>query len=286
MQVAAGLLFVVALVGVIFVFTSLEIFPVVGFAVLITLFAALTARVVQLQWHVATLDKSNRTRRREIEDQIAALGMALRHDLQGGNRKHRASESLRRQPQSRKYAQPMVGSSPGAPLVGRVAAGVPETGYRHAKLNEMLNQLDPNPSKTRILGILSASFKSRLVADFEVEELSPGILHEQIYHSVARIIIIDEEAFRQGPWYGADSAAGTLLCAQLSEAIEMARNADIAIWYVATGATPNPYTNEIRDAATGVFGFNAKDASWNENFGVLLPEIIEEYANQLGRKNG
>lgn len=260
-----------------FMITKWAFFLVICFVVLGALLFILFARVVELQWNVATLDKSTNRRRREIEEQIALLGLTLRQELHNENRRNRTRRFGQFQSAATKSVQPMGFPSTTAPLVGRLAAGVPDSGERSMKLHEMLNQLLPNASKTQLLGVSSPALTNMLSREYEVHELLPGIIHEQIHASSARVLVIDQEAFRRGPWYGADAAAGTLLFTELSEAVEMARNADMAVWYVSTGGVPNPYTNELRDSATGIFGFNEQDNTWAEDIGIVLKDIIDIY---------
>lgn len=265
------------LLKVVFELTTIRFFSIIESLPILFALILLAARLVRLQWHVGTLQKSVRKIKWDSEDKIDALRVRLLSEIDTIQKNNGSThEASKRRPSIRSGIQLKPISSSG-PAVGRYAAGTQDAPDRDVRLYDLLNQRLTPGGPTELMGVVSPKFKKILAAEFQLKELAPSIISQQVQDSTATMMIIDEQAFRSGVWFGADSASGTLLFDRLVQAIDLANDLQIAIWFVSTEAAPREFTNELKKLATGILGFEALDKEWSEDIHIKLHESISEY---------
>lgn len=274
-QVVAALLTVCVALAVAYIFMSSRLFSSASSLVIAIVVALLTLRVIQLEWKTATAEKSRKFRRAELDTRFETLNRSLRAEMTRLSDSARVAMPNNVAPVAISSA---VAHEPSAGIViGRTAASVPESTVRQSVLFELLGQGGRGNVLPKIAGVLSPGLRHALDGLYDVTELSPSFAREQIARIGAGMVVIDQKAFESGPWYGADSATGTLLFAELSSTIEAATSAGNPVWFIATDSVPSPYTNEFRKRSTGVFGFESTDLTWTEGLSVRFVNAVDEY---------
>lgn len=273
--------------AVLFYFLSSTLFPLISIFLLSVVAVVLVTRIVQLEWQVATLVKSGRRQKSESSARIDALGVAFRKELTDEIRRisvpavppHNSVASSAKP----RGAASVQEKSKSAPVIGRLAAGDTEAARRQSELFSYLNQGLPTGAKTPLLGIMSSELQRIMSREYDLSNLSPSIAREQIAQTSAEMIVIDQRAFERGSWYGASSASGALLFAELSDSIKIARHKNIPVWYISTGTVPSPFSNDLEKMSTGVFGHTHDDTQWGEDLEVKFVHFINEYVSGVRR---
>lgn len=273
-------LVVVSIVGTsAYAFIGVRVLSALALIVLACTTAFLALRVVQLEWRAATSEKSARSRQLQLDINLELVAETLRNEFAGRTPEGRAlgrvqTSGIKKYPEAQRT---------NALVIGRGAAHVPESTERQSVLYGLLHDAEPNKNRTRICGVFSQELKRMLAAYYEIVEFSPSTAREQASDLRSAIVVIDERAFENGPWFGADSAGGTALFSELNAAIDLAIEKGSSVWYVATGAASKPYTNAYKKLATGVVGYNSSDTHWAENMRVAFIDAVDGYVLGLGK---
>lgn len=267
------------LLTIIWSISTTSVIPVFfGGILLVLMLNLVTVRMVLLQWKITTMAKSANKRRHSLEVTIANTALDLRRELLVEISSINTSAYVNLRRQGTPIVRPLALMMSDRPATGRMSAAVQEAENRDAILHEMLNQGLTLGGRTKIIGIVSPKLRDMLSINYDVLEISPGIMRQQLHETAARILVIDQHAFRSGPWFGADTASGTSLFVLITDLVNLAKSFDIAIWFISTGEVPNPYTNELRSMCTGSFGVDVQDVDWSEYFPVNFVRQVNDYA--------
>ncbi|MDJ0316238.1 hypothetical protein [Arthrobacter antibioticus] len=267
--------------AILYVFADFRIFLFFVIIYLLLMITVLMTRVVQLEWRTTTTEKSETKRRLANESLLNEMRLEIQRELHEELRLGRAKlPANSRSARDSFRRSTKIGPSDG-PVVGRLAAAVAETNEYDNRLFELLN-----PGKQCVVaGILSANLRHALEDHYSVCEVLPGVVQQQLSDSNASMLVIDQHAFQEGAWFGADSASESLLNAQIIESIELAKTLDMIVCYISTGAVARPYSNSIRSVADAVFGADAEDTDWSESIGVRFVTIIDSYVSAIDGKS-
>ena len=84
-------------------------------------------------------------------------------------------------------------------------------------------------------------------------------------------LVIDDSAFTAGIWFGADSAAGTLLAKEILRALAECRSQGTPAYFVRTRRESDIYTTDFEAASDVVFSDRSSMEEWTEDytFGLL-----------------
>lgn len=276
LQIVVAILGVAVAVSFLHIFLPSRLLPATSNVVMAVAIGLLALRNIQLEWKVATAEKSVKVRRAEIETRFDSLAKSLRGEL--ANLSDAAAKHTVQGEISGHAKVAKASTEPSNKLViGRTAAGVPESTQRQSVLYELMGQGQKEDIRPKISGVFSPSLRNILVGLYEVTDLSPSFASEQISRVTSGMVVIDQKAFESGPWCGADSATGTLLFSELTNTMDAAKSAGTPVWFVATDSVPNPYTNEYRKRSTGVFGFDSIDTTWTEGLPLRFVDAVDEY---------
>ena len=228
---------------------------------LFTLMAVLAvSQLVSMRWLQETEARKARSRFRELRDMVAGLSTPS-HQLP----KTAAAAAVKKEP-----ALPAAAASGRA--VGRLAAAVVDDGDRQAKILGYLGAPPTAPWGGRIVYAIAGQELQQYLGDAHaLETLRPSTIAAQITKGRGSALILDDSAFTAGIWFGADSAAGTLLANEILQALAECRSQGIPAYFVRTRREADTYTTEFEAAADVVFSDRSSMETWAEDykFGLL-----------------
>jgi hypothetical protein len=93
----------------------------------------------------------------------------------------------------------------------------------------------------------------------------------QVEKLAGSAIILEDGAFLAGTWFGADSAAGTLLANEILRTLTFCRKQGIPIYVIRTRRDSNIYMTDFESAADVVISGRKFMEDWSEDyeFGLL-----------------
>jgi hypothetical protein len=110
-----------------------------------------------------------------------------------------------------------------------------------------------------------------------LEALRPSTVAAQIANGRGSALIIDDSAFTAGVWFGADSAAGTLLANEILQALAECRSQGMPAYFVRTRLEADIYTTEFEAASDIVFSDRSSLAEWTEDYEFGLLSSLETF---------
>jgi hypothetical protein len=184
----------------------------------------------------------------------------------------------------RKAAAPAApAAAPAAPArraVGRLAAAVEEDRHRQTRI---LGYLGVPPAAAfggrRIYSIVGKELHRYLGDTHELESLRPSTIGAQIASgSGSAVVVVDDSAFISGTWFGADSAAGTLLANEILRALAECRSQGMPVYFVRTRPESDIYTPAFEAAADVVFSDGPSLDEWTEDYTFGLLASLQTFA--------
>ena len=258
---------VAALGGSLYLVLGHPAFAVLSLA-LFTLMAVLAiSQLVSMRWLQETEARKARSRFRELRDLVAGLSAP---DQQVP--KTAAAAAAKREP-----------ASPAAPAssraVGRLAAAVMDDGDRQAKILGYLGAPPTAPWGGRIVYAIAGQDLQQYLGDAHaLETLRPSTIAAQIANGRGSALVLDDSAFTAGIWFGADSAAGTLLANEILQALAECRSQGMPAYFVRTRREADTYTTDFEAAADVVFSGRSSTEQWTEDYKFGLLSSLATFA--------
>lgn len=258
---------VAALGGSLYLVFGHPAFAVLSLA-LFTLMAVLAvSQLVSVRWLQETEARKARSRFRELRDMVAGLSV-LDHQVP----KTAAAAAVKKEP-----APPATAASGRA--VGRLAAAVVDDGDRQAKILGYLGAPPTAPWGGRIVYAIAGQDLQQYLGDaYALETLRPSTIAAQIANGRGSALILDDSAFTAGIWFGADSAAGTLLANDILQALAECRSQGMPAYFVRTRREADTYTTEFEAAADVVFSDRSSMEAWAEDYKFGLLNSLDTFA--------
>ncbi|WP_427130822.1 hypothetical protein [Pseudarthrobacter sp. S9] len=164
------------------------------------------------------------------------------------------------------------------PVIGRLAAAVTDDRHRQSKILGYLGVPPTAPWGGRIVYSILGKELYRYLGDAHaLESLRPSTIAAQIANGSGSALIVDDSAFSSGSWFGADSAAGTLLANEILQALAECRSQGIPVYFVRTRREPNIYTAEFEAASDVVFSDRSSMDEWTEDYKFGLLNSLETF---------
>ncbi len=249
-----------------------------GFAVLslalFTLMAVLAvSQLVGMRWLQETEARKARSRFRELRDMLAGLSTST----------HQVPKPAAAPAEKHKPASPSTPASPAAPAsgraIGRLAAAVKDDGDRQAKILGYLGAPPTAPWGGRIVYAIAGQDLHRYLGDAHaLESLRPSTVAAQIANGRGSALVLDDSAFTTGIWFGADSAAGTLLANEILRAMAECRSQGMPVYFVRTRREADIYTMDFEAASDVVFSDRSTMDAWTEDYKFGLLDSLESFA--------
>ncbi|MFE4227241.1 hypothetical protein ACFRJ8_05075 [Arthrobacter sp. NPDC056886] len=258
---------VAALGGSLYLVLGHPAFAVLSLA-LFTLMAVLAvSQLVSMRWLQETEARKARSRFRELRDMMAGLSTPD-HQVP----KTAAATAAKQEP-----APPAAPASGRA--VGRLAAAVMDDGDRQAKILGYLGAPPTAPWGGRIVYAIAGQDLQQYLGDAQaLETLRPSTIAAQIANGRGSALILDDSAFTAGIWFGADSAAGTLLANEIFQALAECRSQGMPAYFVRTRREADTYTTEFEAAADVVFSARSSMEAWTEDYKFGLLHSLDTFA--------
>ncbi|WP_277523415.1 hypothetical protein [Arthrobacter sp. ES3-54] len=257
---------VAALGGSLYFVLGHPAFAVLSLA-LFTLMAVLAiSQLVSLRWLQETEARKARSRFRELRDMVT--GLSLDHQVP----KTAAAAAAKKE-----LAPPVAPASGRA--VGRLAAAVMDDEDRQAKILGYLGAPPTAPWGGRIVYAIAGQDLQQYLGDAHaLETLRPSTIAAQVANGRGSALILDDSAFTAGIWFGADSAAGTLLANEILRALAECRSQGMPAYFVRTRREADTYTTEFEAAADVVFSDRSSMEQWTEDYKFGLLTSLETFA--------
>lgn len=158
---------------------------------------------------------------------------------------------------------------------GRASTPSVANNKRRLSLRRILSASElPMPSQNVSVAITSTKIHSDLAKIVTIKVAIPGDSYHLISEDFNGMVIVDREAFYEGPWLGGDSYLGMALNEEVYKLCELARTNGIPIYYVETPRPETVLNTRLRNAADCSFPFVGEDeleegAPLTEVFSVL-----------------
>ena len=210
-----------------------------------------TRRIARLQ---ATMHRNSREFHRLEKDSLARLEQKVKKILD------RPSQVVAQTPQ---------GPPPPAALAGRAAT--PHVVNAATEL-AMIKVTDPTFVSRRrvIIGVVSRQMRDLLGdAGITVHQLRRGTVGDQVPSADAIAMVIDEDAFAGGDWFGSLDAPGAGRAKELVEGIRLAQSRGMMVLLVPSSRSV-PHVNSAALRLRGVTVLPLDDAAWAEASGAPL----------------
>ncbi|WP_211883032.1 hypothetical protein [Pseudarthrobacter albicanus] len=225
------------------------------------------SQLVSMRWVQETEARKSRSRFRELRDMLGGI-----------------SQSVQRTPETRvatAAAKPPVSPGP-APstggAIGRLAAAVMDDRQRQSKILGYLGVPPAAPWGGRVIYSILGGDLSRYLGDAHaLEALRPSTIAAQIANGSGSALIVDDTAFASGSWFGADSAAGTLLANEVLQALAECRSQGMPVYFVRTRRAAEIYTRDFEAASDVVFSDRSSMNEWTEDYKFGLLNSLETF---------
>ncbi|MET4096690.1 hypothetical protein [Arthrobacter sp. UYCu712] len=243
-------------------------FAVVSLA-LFTLMAVLAvSQLVSMRWLQETEARKARSRFRELRDMLAALSTPVQQ----------VPKTAAAPAEKHKPASPAAPAS-GGRAIGRLAAAVTDDGDRQAKILGYLGAPPTAPWGGRIVYAIAGQDLHQYLGDAHaLESLRPSTIAAQLANGSGSALILDDSAFTAGIWFGADSAAGTLLANEILQALAECRSQGMPVYFVRTRRGADIYTTDFEAASDVVFSDRSSMDGWTEDYTFGLLNSLETFA--------
>ena len=235
---------------------------------LFTLMAVLAvSQLVSMRWLQETEARKARSRFRELRDMLASLSTPVQQ----------VPKTAAAPTETHKPASPPAPASGRA--IGRLAAAVKDDGDRQAKILGYLGAPPTAPWGGRIIYAIAGQDLHQYLGDAHaLESLRPSTIAAQIANGSGSALILDDSAFTAGIWFGADSAAGTLLANEILRALAECRSQGMPVYFVRTRREADIYTTDFEAASDVVFSDRSSMDEWTEDYRFGLLNSLETFA--------
>jgi len=133
----------------------------------------------------------------------------------------------------------------------------PPPGRAKLNLAEMLridfHSESPFHSRLKVATIVHDEFYDELEKFYSVLPLLPSCLVNSVDAGQPRLIVIHRAAFQDGPWYGAEDAAGGIAVDVIMQLLPWSRKHKVPVLFVENGAPDSFYTGVLREIGTEHF---------------------------------
>lgn len=240
---------------------------------LFTLMAMMAvSQLVSMRWLQETEARKAYSRFRELRDMVGGVSEPGQHVQKPVPHLKNAVAF----PENRKSAAPPAGSAGRA--VGRLAAAVEDDQQRQSRIQSYLGAPPAAPWGGRIIySIMGRELNRYLGATHALEPLRPCTIAAQIASGSGTAVVVDDSAFTSGIWFGADSAAGTLLANEILQALTACRSAGTPVYFVRIRRESNVYTLDFEAASDVVFSDRSSMDEWTEDYKFGLLTSLETF---------
>ncbi|GIU57108.1 hypothetical protein [Arthrobacter sp. NicSoilC12] len=247
---------------------ALAVLPLALFALMAVM---AVSQLVSMRWLQETEARKAHTRNRELRELVRGLSApAAKASAPAAKASSPAAERTKSAP----TAAPTAGRA-----VGRLAAAVTDDRDRQAKILRYLGAPVTAPWGGRVVYSILGQELYRYLGDAHaLEPLRPSTIAAQIANGRGAALVIDDSAFTGGIWFGADSAAGTLLANEILRAFAECRSQGVPAYFVRTRLEANIYTTDFEAASDVVFSERSSLAEWTEDYRFGLLASLEAFA--------
>ncbi|MFF2029712.1 hypothetical protein [Arthrobacter sp. NPDC058192] len=238
-----------------------------------TLMAVLAfTQLVKLRWVQETEARKAHSRFRELRDLVRGLSTPV-HPIQGPAQQTKNSAGSA---ENRKAGPPAA--APAGRAIGRQAAAVEDDLSRQSRIHGYLGVPSAAPWGGRIIYTIVGRELHRHLGDAHaLESLRPSTIAAQIAGGSGSALVVDDNAFTSGAWFGADSAAGTLLAEEILGALAACRSAGTPVYFVRTRRESDIYTPALEAASDVVFSDRSTMDEWTEDYTFGLLRSLETF---------
>jgi hypothetical protein len=247
---------------------ALAVLPLALFALM-----AVTAvsQLVRMRWLQETEARKAHSRNRELRELVRDLSAPA---AKAGAPAAKASAPAAERTKPAPTAAPAAGRA-----VGRLAAAVTDDRDRQAKILRYLGAPVTAPWGGRVVYSIMGQELYRYLGDAHaLESLRPSTIAAQIANGRGSALVIEDSAFTAGIWFGADSAAGTLLANEILRALAECRSRGVPAYFVRTRLEADIYTTDFEAASDVVFSERSSLAEWTEDYRFGLLTSLEAFA--------
>lgn len=247
---------------------ALAVLPLALFALMAVM---AVSQLVSMRWLQETEARKAHARNGELRELVRGLSApAAKASAPAAERTNPAAERTKSVP----TAAPTAGRA-----VGRLAAAVTDDRDRQAKILRYLGAPVTAPWGGRVVYSIMGQELYRYLGDAHaLEPLRPSTIAAQIANGRGSALVIDDSAFTDGIWFGADSAAGTLLANEILRALAECRSQGMPAYFVRTRLEADIYTTDFEAAADVVFSERSSLAEWTEDYRFGLLTSLEAFA--------
>ena len=247
---------------------ALAVLPLALFALMAVM---AVSQLVSMRWLQETEARKAHSRNRELRELVRGLSApAAKASAPAAERTNPAAERTKSAP----TAAPTAGRA-----VGRLAAAVTDDRDRQAKILRYLGAPVTAPWGGRVVYSIMGQELYRYLGDAHaLEPLRPSTIAAQIANGRGFALVIDDSAFTAGIWFGADSAAGTLLANEILRALAECRSQGMPAYFVRTRLEADIYTTDFEAASDVVFSERSSLAEWTEDYRFGLLTSLEAFA--------
>ncbi|MGY2746025.1 hypothetical protein ACVWZ8_003142 [Arthrobacter sp. UYCu723] len=231
------------------------------------------SQLVSMRWVQETEAKKSRSRFRELRDMLGGISKSVQQIPET-----RVATASAKPP-----ASPGTGSSSGpAPssggAIGRLAAAATDDRQRQSRILGYLGVPPTAPWGGRVIYSILGRDLSRYLGDAHaLEALRPSTIAAQIANGSGSALIVDDTAFASGIWFGADSAAGTVLANEILQALAECRSQGVPVYFVRTRRAAEIYTRDLEAASDVVFSDRSSMDEWTEDYKFGLLNSLETF---------
>lgn len=247
---------------------ALAVLPLALFALMAVM---AVSQLVSMRWLQETEARKAHSRNRELHELVRGLSApAAKASAPAAKATAPAAERTKSVP----TAAPTAGRA-----VGRLAAAVTDDRDRQAKILRYLGAPVTAPWGGRVVYSIMGQELYRYLGDAHaLEPLRPSTIAAQIANGRGSALVIDDSAFTAGIWFGADSAAGTLLANEILRALAECRSQGMPAYFVRTRLESDIYTTDFEAASDVVFSERSSLAEWTEDYRFGLLTSLETFA--------
>jgi len=247
---------------------ALAVLPLALFALMAVM---AVSQLVSMRWLQETEARKAHSRNRELRELVRGLSApAAKASAPAAERTNPAAERTKSAP----TAAPTAGRA-----VGRLAAAVTDDRDRQAKILRYLGAPVTAPWGGRVVYSIMGQELYRYLGDAHaLESLRPSTIAAQIANGRGSALVIEDSAFTAGIWFGADSAAGTLLANEILRALAECRSRGVPAYFVRTRLEADIYTTDFEAASDVVFSERSALAEWTEDYRFGLLTSLEAFA--------
>ena len=247
---------------------ALAVLPLALFALMAVI---AVSQLVRMRWLQETEARKAHASTGELRELVRGLSAPA---AKASAPAAKASAPAAERKQSAAPAAPTAGRA-----VGRLAAAVTDDRDRQAKILRYLGAPVTAPWGGRVVYSIIGQDLYRYLGDAHaLESLRPSTIAAQIANGRGSALVIDDSAFTAGIWFGADSAAGTLLANEILQALAECRSQGMPAYFVRTRLEADIYTTDFEAASDVVFSDRSSMAEWTEDYGFGLLTSLETFA--------